>query len=204
MPLWGNVDNAANSDIAVLSQVKRSISTAERTALFGNTVADVYIANATVGQFGVDNNEMAAMEGSAKPAHAGWSLRTEGSGGRAGRVFYETLVAMGSLSGDASDDTTVPDYKLRITTQPTSNTWASGNSVTLRVVAASTPSGATLAYQWYKSYAGVPAMTQIAGATNSTLVIADNSVANGNTYRVVVSTTGAASVTSANATVTAT
>jgi hypothetical protein len=30
-------------------------------------------------------------------AHAGWVLRTEGTGGRAGRVFYETLVAMGSL-----------------------------------------------------------------------------------------------------------
>jgi hypothetical protein len=30
-------------------------------------------------------------------------------GGRAGRVNYETLVAMGSITGDASDDTTFPD-----------------------------------------------------------------------------------------------
>jgi hypothetical protein len=29
--------------------------------------------------------------------HAGWVLRTEGTGGRAGRIQYETLVAMGSL-----------------------------------------------------------------------------------------------------------
>ena len=29
--------------------------------------------------------------------HAGWVLRTEGSGGRAGRVQYETLVASGSI-----------------------------------------------------------------------------------------------------------
>jgi hypothetical protein len=36
-------------------------------------------------------------------AHAGWVLRTVGSGGRAGRVQYETLVAMGSLTGDAED-----------------------------------------------------------------------------------------------------
>ena len=53
--------------------------------------------------------------------HAGWVLRTEGSGGRAGRVQYETLVAMGSLGAqtaaygtpalvaDASDDATLPD-----------------------------------------------------------------------------------------------
>lgn len=36
-------------------------------------------------------------------AHAGWVLRTVGQGGRAGRVQYETLVAMGSLTGDAED-----------------------------------------------------------------------------------------------------
>lgn len=54
-------------------------------------------------------------------AHAGWVVRREGSGGRAGRVHYETLVAMGSLgasdakygtaasTADASDDTFLPD-----------------------------------------------------------------------------------------------
>lgn len=54
-------------------------------------------------------------------AHAGWVIRTEGTGGRAGRVQYETLVAMGSLGAqtaaygtpaavaDASDDTILPD-----------------------------------------------------------------------------------------------
>jgi 20S proteasome alpha/beta subunit len=42
-------------------------------------------------------------------AHAGWNVRTVGSGGRAGRVQYETLVAMGSITGDGSDDTILPD-----------------------------------------------------------------------------------------------
>ena len=41
--------------------------------------------------------------------HAGWVIRTEGSGGRAGRVQYETLVAMGSMSTDGSDDNALPD-----------------------------------------------------------------------------------------------
>jgi hypothetical protein len=36
--------------------------------------------------------------------HAGWVRRTVGTGGRAGRVQYETLVAMGSMTGDQSDD----------------------------------------------------------------------------------------------------
>ena len=35
-------------------------------------------------------------------AHAGWVLRTEGTGGRAGRVQYETLVAMGSLGAQTA------------------------------------------------------------------------------------------------------
>jgi hypothetical protein len=35
--------------------------------------------------------------------HAGWVIRTAGTGGRAGRVQYETLVAMGSMTEDGED-----------------------------------------------------------------------------------------------------
>lgn len=37
-------------------------------------------------------------------AHAGWVRRIVGTGGRAGRIQYETLVAMGSMTGDQADD----------------------------------------------------------------------------------------------------
>jgi hypothetical protein len=47
---------------------------------------------------------LTGQEGTNRGAHAGWNLRTEGSGGRAGRVHYETLVAMGSMTGDGADD----------------------------------------------------------------------------------------------------
>lgn len=45
-----------------------------------------------------------------KVTHAGWVIRREGTGGRAGRIQYETLVAMSSISGDASatDDRFLP------------------------------------------------------------------------------------------------
>ena len=36
--------------------------------------------------------------------HAGWVRKTVGYGGRAGRVQYETLVAMSSIQGDQADD----------------------------------------------------------------------------------------------------
>ena len=41
--------------------------------------------------------------------HAGWVRRIVGTGGRAGRVTHETLVAMGTIGGDASDDNVMPD-----------------------------------------------------------------------------------------------
>jgi hypothetical protein len=50
-----------------------------------------------------------AALGTGNYTHAGWVKRTVGTGGRAGRVHYETLVAMSSISGDASDDTEFPD-----------------------------------------------------------------------------------------------
>jgi hypothetical protein len=53
---------------------------------------------------------------SGRPAHAGWVRRIVGTGNRAGRVQYETLVAMGTstgstggISGDAADDLVFPD-----------------------------------------------------------------------------------------------
>jgi len=49
--------------------------------------------------------------------HAGWIVRREGTGGRAGRVHYETLVAMGSLGLNGTSSTGV----YGTATQSTSN-----------------------------------------------------------------------------------
>lgn len=204
MSLWGNVDNAANSAIFATMQVNEGTTTANQTALFGNTTADAYFTGATVGQFGVDTTETAA---SGKITHAGWVLRTEGSGGRAGRVFHETLVAMGSMSGD-SEDSKFPDYVITIRTQPASSNVGSGNAVNLSVSAVTTPTGGTLGYKWQvdggpgsKTFVDVPTSGVYTGNTTATLAISDNTGLNGNVYRVIVSVTGGASVNSANATV---
>lgn len=42
-------------------------------------------------------------------AHTGWNLKTVGTGGRAGRVTFETLAVISSVSGDGSDDIALPD-----------------------------------------------------------------------------------------------
>ena len=41
--------------------------------------------------------------------HPGWVKRTVGTGGRAGRIQYETLVAMSSITGDTTDDIEFPE-----------------------------------------------------------------------------------------------
>lgn len=203
MPLWGSVDNAANSDIAALMQVNEAITTANQSLLYGNVTPGAFFANVAVGQFGVDTSE--AQANKAIP-HAGWVLRTEGTGLRAGRVTYETLVAMGSMTGDGSDDTYIPDYRIVITTQPQS-AQGSGN-VTLGVVASTLPTGGVLSYKWQQSYAGALSWADIPNTAgvwfNNTAITltANAAVANANTVRVVVSVAGGNTVFSTNAAIT--
>lgn len=204
MPLWGNNDVASNSDIAVLGQVNKAITSANQTLLYGNTKPGTFFTNAAIGQFAVDTKEA-----SANPSipHAGWVLRKEGTGLRAGRVTYEVLVAMGSMKSDGSDDTYFPDYRLAITTQPTSNTSAAISNVSFVVVATATPSGATITYKWQRNNisgsAGWVDVPNTAGQyfnNTAPTLVANNKTANGNVFRVLVSATGANTVTSANAT----
>ena len=206
MSLWGNVDNAANSALFATMQVNKTANTDNQTELYQNTTANVYFTGVTVGQFGVDANESQAVEpGAAKPPHAGWVLRTVGTGGRAGRVQYETLVAMGSMSGDG-EDTVFPDYRITILSQPSSNTIGSGNAVNLVVSAVSVPSGAALTYNWQSDggtggpWADVQDDGSVfAGNTATTLEILDNATLNANNFRVQVSVTGGVTVNSSNA-----
>jgi len=182
MPLWGKVDNAANSAIFATAQVNKATSTAERDALFNNVTANAYFDNATVGQFGVDANEQQASVGG--PSHAGWVLRTEGSGGRAGRVFYETLVAGGSMSGDANDDAILPDVRIVIRVQPEDVEVAAPNAATFEVSAYTVPAGGTITYQWYED------AVAIGGATNASYTVANTSGLDGTEYFVSVSSAG--------------
>ena len=57
--------------------------------------------------FTVSLGEGSTAEGSTI-SHTGWNLRTVGTGGRAGRVSWECLVA-GGMSGDATEDGATPD-----------------------------------------------------------------------------------------------
>lgn len=205
MPQWGNTDVASNSVFWGPALFNKVANTSNQTALFGNTTADAFVTGETIGQFGADAGEtQAAREASvARPAHAGWVIKTEGSGGRTGRVTYETLVAMGSLGGD-SEDVVLPDYTIRINTQPantTANTTAAQNA-TFSVSAVSVPTGATLSYAWtYANGTTIQAGANVGPTTGATLTVNSAVQTVNAAFRVTVSTTGgAANVVSSNAT----
>lgn len=108
MAQWSATDSAAGSVLWAVAQFNKAPTATNRNALFGNTTADAYVTGSTIGQFGVSAAEINTTNTSSEAygggiAHSGWNLRIAGSGGRAGRVFYETLVA-GGITGDGSDD----------------------------------------------------------------------------------------------------
>jgi hypothetical protein len=198
MALWSNTD--ANTSVPKFAPSLVSLENTQDNSnlLFGNTTADAFVTGETIGVFGVDTNEQQATSNNAG-GHAGWVLRTEGSGGRAGRVHTETLVAMGSMSSDA-EDVVYPDYTISITSQPQAANNAAAGSVTFDVTAVTVPTGGSLSYQWSVDENGSETMVELTGETAATLSL-DN-IATDNLYRVVVSVTGGNDVTSANAALT--
>ena len=146
--------------------------------------------------FGVDATE--AQE-TTEITHAGWVKRTVGTGGRSGRVTCETLVAMGSISGDA-EDTVFVDATITIGTQPAAASVTAPAAATFEVTATATQS-ATIAYAWEVSDDAGDTWASATGGVYSdedtdTLAISDSTGLDGYLYRCVLTATGAASVTS--------
>lgn len=204
MAQWGTSDVASNSVIWAPTSVKVAPTRTAANLLFGNTTANAYIDGVTVGMYGVSAGEVTANGGSI--AHSGWALRTAGQGGRSGRVQYEVLVA-GGISGDASDDSVLPDYRIVINTQPsgaTANT-SDGEDAEFTVAAVTAPTGGTITYQWtYANGAAIQAGANVGNTTQTTLTV-NSSVETANvSFKVTMAVTGGANVTSSNATLTIT
>ena len=103
MAQWGDTDTAANSVLwgpaADSSSKRTTANSVNRDLLFGNTTPDA--DGITVGQYGIDVLETENLAG----ASAGWNLRTDLGDGR---VRFETLVAMRTITGDADPLGPVP------------------------------------------------------------------------------------------------
>ena len=112
MALWSNTD--ANTSVPKFAPSLVNLTNTQNNSnlMYANTTSGAFITGETIGVFGVDTTEQ-NVANNPKGGHAGWVLLTTGSGGRSGRKHVETLVAMGSMTGDggaiANDDVTFAD-----------------------------------------------------------------------------------------------
>lgn len=230
MSSWGKNDNAANAPYwAVSAAICKSTAAHGHSApdasnvavLFANTTADAYIANTTIGLFGIDNQEERVAEvGSTKIAHTGWVMKTAGTGGRSGRVQHEVLVALSNMSGD-SDGQRYANVKITLA-GPSNGSVVHGSANANSVVFTVSPSlvgntAASLSYKWQvnNNSGGTwvdlangndpqPGGVQKTGVTTSSLTVKPwNTTANGYVFRCVVTATDqGVSATSANGLIT--
>jgi hypothetical protein len=210
MSSWGNNDSKMSAPKWAVTQVNLRPTQNNANLLYANTTANAFTVtladgsirqgNLTVGLFNVDANEEAVGEAGAHPPHTGWTLRTTGQGGRAGRVTHEVLVCLNTTVGDG-DGQIYPNtsISLALSANQTINSNTSFTNVASFIV---TPTltgntNAVLAYQWQYNnasgsygWANIPANTtgiHFAGATGATLYAMPGTTANNtNVFRVVV------------------
>ena len=94
--LGGTIGTVNAGSSYILSEKPNYVAYFDATGVNTNTI------------YGVDTTEAGVAGYGSKVAHAGWVQVTTGTGGRSGRKQYETLVAMGTIAGDA-EDTVFPD-----------------------------------------------------------------------------------------------
>lgn len=222
MSSWGNNDNAANAPYWAVNStiVKNNPSGARPTSanvakLYANTTSNVYIQDTTVGLFGIDAQESLTTHAQ----HTGWTLRTTGSGGRAGRVTNEVLVALSTMSGDG-DAQVYANVSITLVGPSSASIISEGSyanvaSFTVTPTLAGNTSS-TLTYQWqYNNASGsagwvnIPANTAPilwSGKTSATLQARPATTANnGTVLRAVVTAADQGVIaTSSNAVITIT
>jgi len=189
-----------------IASVANTTSLELSTAYAGSTASGLtvtanespaYVAHADKPEvYGVDATEAAELT---EITHAGWVKRTVGTGGRSGRVSYETLVAMSSISGDA-EDTVFVDATITIGTQPVAASVTAPGAATFEVAATATQS-AVIGYAWQVSDDAGDTWASATGGVYSdedtdTLAISDSTGLDAYLYRCVLTATGAATVTS--------
>jgi hypothetical protein len=112
MALWSNTDANTSVPKFAPSLVNLTNTQTNSNLMYANTTAGAFVTGATIGVFGVDTTEQ-GIAANPQGGHAGWVMVKTGSGGRSGRKHVETLVAMGSMTGDggpiANDDVTFAD-----------------------------------------------------------------------------------------------
>jgi len=114
MSTWGKSDNAANSVLSTVAQLNKAPTRANANTLYANVTTGAFITNLRIGQFGIDPTEKVNTSSPlSKSAHAGWNLRTEGTGscvtltiGAAGTLYANSDTFSFSAPGTGTTNAT--------------------------------------------------------------------------------------------------
>ena len=98
MASWSNTDTGGSAPLWAIARVNKAPTAANMHSggsgasgkLFQNATEDNLIDGVTIGLFNFKDGETQ----SGKIAHVGWNLKTTGTGGRASRIQFETLVSL--------------------------------------------------------------------------------------------------------------
>ena len=182
MALWSNTD-ATNSE-------PKNLTSTEKETVFGIDVSEAQ-TSANV------------AKGLNTPGWVKYTTYTDAQGNT--RHKSEVLVAMSTITLD--NDTIAPE--ITIGTQPANISVIAPATAAFSVTATRVGDG-TLTYQWQIQQEGAGAWADISGATAATYTTGATAIGDGagatdgDKYRVIVSLTGAESVTSTEATLTVT
>ena len=193
MSQFGKTDQANNSPIWATALVNKTPNTVNQGNLFSNNSANAFITGATKGVFGVSTVESTASLGAV--AHSGWVFRTVGTGGRAGRVHHETLIAGGFITGDVGN-LAYPDCSVVFDLHPGNKSANNNSNTNFYVQAHTAPLGVTIAYVWQAANTSNTTFANLTNAgvysnvTTATLSISNVAGLNNYTYRCQLDVTG--------------
>ena len=180
MSLWTMTDDEAGKPKYLSDTLRNGQSVSDLDATFGVAATEE----------DVTANKAKGMQ------HPGWvTVRTYTDAQGRTRYKSETLVAAGSMTGDAADDATVADLAITIGTQPQNASVTAPAAATFSVVA-TINSALPLSYQWEIQQEGAGAWTAIEGATSASYTTGATATGDGagatdgDKYRVVISATG--------------
>lgn len=179
MSLWTNVDEAAGKP--------KHLNTADKAKTFGVSLAEAQTP---------DN----IAKGLNTPGWVQHVTYTDAQGNTRNKSVV--LAAFSTLTSDAADDSVVIDPVITIGTQPTNQTGADGDGISFSV-AATANNGAPVTYMWqFLEPAGTWEDSTISnpgwatGQLTDTIAFTASALRDGYSFRCVVSTEGAADVTS--------
>ena len=180
MSLWTMTDEEAGKPKYLSDTLRNDQSVSDLDATFGVAATEEAVAD----------NKAKGMQ------HPGWvTVRTYTDAQGNTRYKSETLVAAGSMTGDAADDSTVADLAITIGTQPANASVVAPATATFTVVA-TINSALPLSYQWEVQQEGAGDWTAITGATAASYTTGATAIGDGagatdgDKYRVVVTATG--------------